>query len=303
MATFSSILFPGPEAKAGLVEEPDCFPDLHLDEIVVAVTAGTENDHLKKFFNAPLREVSAVRYRHQVFRDLERPEAREPIQGFVDNVRAVGREIGRAAKLWHPLQRQGWLAHAVGAYCSAIMQLRNDLTELQLASQGLQRFSSYLAAYADSETFRNLAADTAALHAQLHEVRYSVHIQGLRVHVEKFTDQSDYSVGVIDTFERFATGVRDDYHVPFKSYPDMNHVEEQILECVAKLYPETFSLLAAYCERNEQLHRTDHRPVRARGPLLSGLSGLRRPLQRRRIVLHLPRGDSRAWCPIGRGRL
>ena len=251
MATFSSILFPGPEAKAGLVEEPDCFPDLHLDEIVVAVTAGTENDHLKKFFNAPLREVSAVRYRHQVFRDLERPEAREPIQGFVDNVRAVGREIGRAAKLWHPLQRQGWLAHAVGAYCSAIMQLRNDLTELQLASQGLQRFSSYLAAYADSETFRNLAADTAALHAQLHEVRYSVHIQGLRVHVEKFTDQSDYSVGVIDTFERFATGVRDDYHVPFKSYPDMNHVEEQILECVAKLYPETFSLLAAYCERNE----------------------------------------------------
>jgi DNA mismatch repair protein MutS len=70
------------------------------------------------------------------------------------------------------------------------------------------------------------------------------------VHVEKYDGEADYSLGVIDTFERFATEARDDHHVPFKNYPDMNHVEEQILECVAKLYPETFSLLAAYCDRN-----------------------------------------------------
>jgi DNA mismatch repair protein MutS len=251
MASFISVLFPEPDETAGCDGEPDCFPDLHLDEIVAAVTTGDVNEHLTKFFNTPLDEVSTVDYRHQVFHDLEREETREPIQKFVDSIRATGREVGRAAKLWHPLQRQGWLAHAVESYCSAITQLRDGLSGVALASQGLRHMFDHVVEYTDSDTFRTLADDTAALHAQLHEVRYTVHIQGLRVHVETFTDQSDYSVGVVDTFKRFATGVRDDYHVPFKSYPDMNHVEEQILECVAKLYPETFSLLAAYCERNE----------------------------------------------------
>ena len=251
MASFISVLFPEPEATPGCVEEPDCFPDLHLDDIVAAVTAGDVNEHLKKFFNTPLDEVSTVDYRHQVFHDLERRETRQPIQKFVDSIRATRREVGRAAKLWHPLQRQGWLAHAVESYCSAITQLRDGLTGVALSSQGLQHLFDHVVDYTDSDTFRTLTADTAALHAQLHEVRYTVHIQGLRVHVETFTEQDDYSVGVVDTFERFATQAREDYHVPFKNYPDMNHVEEQILECVAKLYPETFSLLAAYCERNE----------------------------------------------------
>ena len=249
--SFTSILFPDPDATASFDEAPDCFRDLHLDEIVGAVTAGTQNDHLKKFFHAPLHEISDVDYRHQVFHDLDREETREPIQRFVDSMRATRLESDRAGKLWHPLQRQGWLAHAVGAYCQAVTRLRDQLTRLQLNSQGLQSFSDHLIDYADGDTFRKLTADTAAVHRQLQEVRYTVHIQGLRVRVEKFKGQSDYSIGVVDTFERFVTEVRDDYRVPFKNYPDMNHVEEQILECVAKLYPETFSLLDSYSRHNE----------------------------------------------------
>jgi DNA mismatch repair protein MutS len=249
MASFSSILFPEPDAMAGSDAAPDCFRDLHLDEIVAAVTTGAEDDHLKKFFNAPLQAISTIEYRQQVFRDLERPETLEPIQRFVDSMRTTRGEVGRAVKLWHPLQRQGWLAHAVESYCRAITQLRDEITGVQLASQGLRGFSRYLADYTDSDTFRKLTADTAAVHAQLQEVRYTVHIHGLRVHVEKFKEQPDYSIGVEDAFERFATEVRDDYHVPFKNYPDMNHVEEQILECVATLYPETFALLGTYCHR------------------------------------------------------
>jgi DNA mismatch repair protein MutS len=251
MSSFTSVLFPGPEPQPDIDTAPDCFADLHLDEIVAAVTTGDVNEHLKTFFYAPLHEISAVAYRHRVFHDLEREQTREPVQRFVDSIRTTRREVGRAAKLWHPLQRQGWLAHAVESYCRAITQLRDDLAGVQLASQGLQRFFDHVVDYTDSDTFRTLTSDTAALHTQLHEVRYCVHIQGLRVHVEKFKKQSDYSLGVVETFERFATEGRDDYHVPSKNYPDMNHVEEQILECVAQLYPDTFSLLAAYCDRNQ----------------------------------------------------
>jgi DNA mismatch repair ATPase MutS len=56
----------------------------------------------------------------------------------------------------------------------------------------------------------------------------------------------------VATFERFATEVCQDYHVPLKDSAEMNHVEEQILECVARLYPQAFALLDKFCRRNER---------------------------------------------------
>jgi DNA mismatch repair protein MutS len=166
LAYFNSILFPHHDVGSGLEAPPDCFPDLHLDEIVTAVTTGNGDDPPGKLFHAPLHKISDVDYRHQVFRDLERQETCEPVQRFVDKMRDTRCEVGRAAKLWHPLQRQGWLAHAIESYCRAIIQRRDDLTGLQLASRGLRSFYGYLADYADSDTFRRLTADTASLHSR-----------------------------------------------------------------------------------------------------------------------------------------
>ena len=235
----------------GVDAAPDCFADLHLDQIIDAATVGHADDHLAQFFYAPLHEVSAVTYRHEVFRDLERDEARRPIEKFVASMRATRREIDRAADVWHPLQKQGWILDAVDTFCRAMATLRGDLAEIELTSRGLRDFAHYVAGYVDSHTFQTLAADAQTLQTELYKLRYAVHIQGLRVHVEKYDGQSDYSAGVTATFERFATEAAKDYRVRLNDYPDMNHVEEQILGCVAKLYPEPFALLDAFCTRNK----------------------------------------------------
>ena len=41
-----------------------------------------------------------------------------------------------------------------------------------------------------------------------------------------------------------------DYRVKSSSWPDMNHIEEKILDFVAKLYPDIFSHLDNYCANN-----------------------------------------------------
>jgi DNA mismatch repair protein MutS len=251
VTSFNSILFSKLDEVTGCDSAPDCFADLHLDNIVTAIARAPEDEYLKRFFYAPLREVSSVEYRHRVFEDLDRDEIREPIQQFVDDLRGVRRLLERASSLWHPLGRQGWFISAVQSYCTAITLLHETLLRAKPRSPGLRDFSDYVAAYVGSDIFQGLTADTTSVQAQLHEVRYTVHIQSLRVHVEKYSGEGDYSLGVIDTFERFATEARDDHHVPLKSYPDMNHVEEQILECVAKLYPDTFSLMSEYCHRTQ----------------------------------------------------
>lgn len=252
MARFTSILFPHGGAAKGVDAAPGCLPDLHLDEIIAAVTAGHPDDHVDRFFYVLLRDVSTIEHRHQVFRDLERDQTRQPIANFVDGMRTMRRRRHQAKHLRHPLQRQGWFIYAVQTFCDTVALLRDDLASVELDSRGLRDFAQYVGEYVESESFRNLVSDTEAVQTELRKVCYTVHIQGLRVHVEKYEGQTDYSAGAVATFERFASEVSKDYHVPRKDSADVNHVEEQILECVAQLYPDAFALLDGFCRRNER---------------------------------------------------
>jgi DNA mismatch repair ATPase MutS len=252
VARYSSILFPQGAAPKDADGAPDCFSDLHLDEIIAAVTAGHPDDHVDRFFYVPLHDVSSVKHRQQVFRDLECDQTRQPILNFVDGMRTMRRRLHHAKQLSHALQRQGLFIHAVQTFCDTVALLREDLARFRLDSRGLRDFADYVAEYVESDAFRHLKTDTETALADLHKVRYSVHVQGLQVHVEKFAGQVDYSVGVVGTFERFATEVGEDYHVTLKESGELDHVEEQILNCVARLFPDAFALLDGFCRRNER---------------------------------------------------
>jgi DNA mismatch repair protein MutS len=252
MARFASILFSDPRSGEGVDEltEPDCFADLHLDQIVKAIVAGNSQDRLEQFFSAPLRDVAEVGYRHDVFSDLEVEQTREPIEAFVTGMHTMRDRLQQASKIWHPLQKQGWFVHAVETFCRSVVSLSDDLSQVQITSRGLRDFADYVASYVDSDRFRTLAADTNTVHDELGKIRYTVHIQGLRVHVEKFAGQTDYGAGVAALFDRFWREAGKDYHVKLPDYADMNHVEEQILVCVAKLHPEPFESLHHFCARH-----------------------------------------------------
>jgi hypothetical protein len=249
MASFTSILFTDPHAAAGIEKlgQPECFADLHLDQIVDAVLGANTDEHLKAFFYLPLHDASAVAHRHEVFRDLQRPDIRAAVDAFVTGMSTMRRRLDRASHMWHRLQQQGWFVYAVQAFCDTVIALRDDLARLDVSSRGLADFASYVATYADGERFQGLVADTRGVHAALQEIRYCVHIEGLQVQVETYADQPDYSAEVAATFERFASQTTRDYHVKTKEFADMNHVEEQVLECVAKLHPAQFGRLQEFC--------------------------------------------------------
>lgn len=253
MAVFSSILAPGASgARVAEKPPPECFGDLHLDQIVAEVTAGHGDSDLATAFYSPLHDLSTVYYRQQVFRDLENDDIRGPVAAFVDRMHSV-RALQQVAKnIWHCLQQQGWLLTAIENYCHAVMLLRDDFIRIRPQSVGLRDFADHVTHYAEGDAFTKLMAEAEAMRGQLQTVRYVVHIEGLHVHVEKFSGQTDYSGYVADAFRRFATEARSDYRVPFSDFGDMNHVEEQILECVAKLYPEDFSCLDEFCRRRRQ---------------------------------------------------
>jgi len=253
MARFSSILFTDLHDAAGLdgVGQPECFPDLHLDQVVAEVASGGD-DQLAKFFHYPLHDNAVVAYRHDVFRDLQRQHIRLCIADFVTTMCEMRKRLDRARHLWHPLQQQGWFVYAVEAYCDAMTGLRDELNQIDPSSHGLRALTGYVVDYVGSDRFKALVAETACVQAELEHIRYAVHIERLKVHVDKYDGQTDYSCDIAATFAPFASESAKDYHVRMTEFADMNHVEEQILECVAKLYPVEFDRLKRFCTQHRR---------------------------------------------------
>ena len=127
--SFRSIVFQRTEdpVKAERTTPPSFFIDLHLDQIVDAITASKEEYNLKPFFYAPLNDIDAVKYRHEVFQDLENRKLFEHIELFAQRMRAMREYLARANKLHYKHQKERWFLDAVDLYCDSVYSLAHDL--------------------------------------------------------------------------------------------------------------------------------------------------------------------------------
>ncbi|MDY0094237.1 MAG: DNA mismatch repair protein MutS [Candidatus Vecturithrix sp.] len=254
---FHSILF---EKTKGINTEtpdaPDCFGDLYLDQIIAAVTASKQEYHLPPFFYTPLHDLETIAYRHEIFRDLENSTLFEYITSFAQKMRAMREQLALADKLHYQYQKQRCFLDAVDIYCEAVHCLVQNLARVDVHSRGLLAFRDYLTEYANSDRFTTLAGETTTLKTDLANIAYCFLIKGSTVKVRKYDGEINYSTEVEATFEKFKQGAVKDYAVKFSDWPDMNHVEANILDQIARLYPEIFAFFNAYCKK----HRTylDH---------------------------------------------
>jgi DNA mismatch repair protein MutS len=248
-----SILFDadGEHLAAANAEVPPFFVDLNLDQIVEAVTANWAEYNLKPFFFYPLNRIDAVRYRHEVFQDLESPTLFEHVQSFARRMRDVRVYVALANKLRDRFHKEGWFVQAVEVYCDAVKQFTAELADAPLKSRGLIGFRDYLTGYVASGGFTSLLEGAKQLESNLSQVAYSVVIHDGSFTVRNYEAEVDYSADIEETFEKFQQGAVRDYKVKYRYAPeDMNHIEAKILEFVARLNPDLFSRLLDYCARN-----------------------------------------------------
>ncbi|MGD0043623.1 MAG: DNA mismatch repair protein MutS, partial [Isosphaeraceae bacterium] len=220
-----------------------------VDQVVESMMAGREEYQLRQFFHVPLHDPRAVRYRHGVMRDLEKEPVLGAVQAFADRMRAMREQLAQARELRYRYQKERWFLDAAHTYGQAVSALTEDLASLDVTSRGFREFREYLADYTASDRFSSLVSATRQRYADLAAVEYGVHIRGNRVRVSRYDGEPDYSEQVEETFARFKEKAAKDYLVSFRDLPDMNHVEAQILELVARLYPEVYQALDDYCGR------------------------------------------------------
>jgi DNA mismatch repair protein MutS len=293
--SFRSILFDAHERGSDTaVEEPDFFTDLHLDQVVTALTAGREEYDLVPFFYRPLHDVEDVGYRHHVLRDLEQGPVLDVVRAFASEMRRMRKRLALVEKLHYARQKQRWFLEAVWAYCRAVQALREQLAELGLQSRAFVELRDYVSAYVVSDEFARLVQETRDVIDELAAVAYAVQVRGNRVRVSHYEGETDMSQEIERTFEKFKLGEVSDYRAQLGESADMNHVEARILDLVAKLHPDTFSRLEQYCTGNARfLDQTIGRFDREVQFYLAYLEYIE-PLKANGLHISLPRVSARS---------
>ncbi|HUY48567.1 MAG TPA: hypothetical protein VMV92_23085 [Streptosporangiaceae bacterium] len=251
VARFNSILFGRPEDAVGtdVTGAAPFFADLNLDQVLDSVTLGRGEYDLRPFFCVPLHDARAVSYRHDIMRDLEQEALFASVAAFAQRMRRMRDHAAQARQLHYEYQRECWFLDAVDMYCQAVNSLSEDLTYLDLRSDGFLAFREYLASYTGSSAFTSLVSGAQQVYDALATVTYSVHIKGRRVQVSRYGGEPDYSAEVRGAFAKFREGATKDYRVSYRDLPDMNHVEARVLDLVARLHPGAFRALDDYCAR------------------------------------------------------
>jgi len=252
---FGSLLSETPSELPLDSSKPDqsVLSDLNLDQVVDSV-AGDREEHelIRQLLTHPAADLDTVAYRHEMFRDLEDPALFEAATEFSERLSRVRAHLEQLGKMDSAHQRDGWFLDATTIYCDAVRDLQEALASRPLAARGLIAFRDYMADYVRSPGFVQLASEAADRKGDLAKITYQVRIKGLRVEVSRYHDEPDYSAEIEKTFERFQQGAVKDYLVRYRTWPGMNHVGAQILDLVARLFPDEFGALGRFCGRHRQ---------------------------------------------------
>ena len=248
--TFHSILFENADggAKAETLEAPAFFKDLNLDQIVDSITAEWKEYNLAPFYYTHLNDLDMIAYRQEIMKDLEDKNLMDAVQSFSGQMRAMRQRLDQAKKVdYYKYSSEGCFLGAVEIYCEAVEHLSQALRGTGVKSRGLRAFREYVSAYVGSVSFRDLASKMGNLKSDLSSIRYCLLIRDGSVTVRHYEGESDYSVTIEETFEKFRRGTARDYSVELEKWRGMNHIEAQVLDRVALLHPEPFRALNVFC--------------------------------------------------------
>lgn len=235
----------------GRTASSDTLRDLALDGLVDKLVAGA-GEGLREVFATPLRTREAVRFRQAVFADLRDTRLRAILVTFLENMDQVARARSQQRRAHYRVESDIWGAHAAAAYVHTLHSLAAELPAAVEAvparSEPLRLLARFVTEHAASPTMQALRRDAERVDRGLAEARYSVLVHGARVTIAPTGHEPDLQAQVLAAFERFRqSDVVGDTRARATG-ADLDHVQAQILDLVARLFQPLFAdaaLLAA----------------------------------------------------------
>lgn len=251
---FYSVLFPKYEQYQNLKDEKTLakpnFEDLGLDWIFNSIIKSKEEFGLEKYYYDSLEDRETIYYRQEVMRELENIELRNIVTEFSNEVYSIRHSMDEVRKVLSPegsrsnnYLARGHMLDYAERYCLAVTKLKENLSKIELSSDGISGFARYINEYVDSERYQNFTLEVNNLREKFSSIEYSMLINGDTIKVRKYESEKDYTEKILATFEKFRQGDVKDYRHKLSEEPVADHVESAVLNLLSKLYADAFDHL------------------------------------------------------------
>ncbi|MDN5767630.1 MAG: hypothetical protein L0H96_10165 [Humibacillus sp.] len=241
------------DGSMGQPLDPEARRDLLVDRLVERLTSQRGEYDLDHWFTT-LVSAQDVAYRHEVFTDLRMPDVRVGLTGFSRGLQHVRQTLAMAATLHYEAEQQRWFLQVARDYVTSVRGLADTLRAATLRSSALQGLATWVDGCIGSPRFEAIDAEATELLEQFGRSRYRVRVRDDWVEVRPVDpDEPELAPAVLATFERFRQGAPKSYLQQIRDPGAMDHVEAAIASFAARLYPQAFAALTAFCHRYDPL--------------------------------------------------
>ncbi|MEM0126498.1 MAG: hypothetical protein QXW29_00600 [Thermoplasmatales archaeon] len=231
-------------------KEPDFFIDLNLDQIVDEISEKFGESNLRILFLNPLKSVEDVRYRQEIFSDLEQKETLDAMRAFYEEIKTVISKLSNVADLYD-IQREGRILSSAHDYIISLKKMQEFLRKGCVKSTGLKGFANYLGEYLSSEQFRIFEEDLMNAEASISSISYSLIIEGDRVTVKKGEPIiQDFSTEIQNLFSVLKEKQSRNEKQIFRVNYGFGHVQAEILKLLEKIYPDEIKKLRDFSSQH-----------------------------------------------------
>jgi hypothetical protein len=232
--------------------EPDYFRDLRLDQVVATLTGEPDQFHLAPLYRAMISDPDTLRLRQDVFDDVGQPAVRAALDEFSHDIATVHSALRASENLRIAAQKDRWHLNAAVRYCAAMHAAASAIGSSGIHSSGLREIVGRLRDLVASPAFRLLDEESSRLEDELQQLHYSVFLQGAKITVGAYDNETDYGEHVVDLFSRFRQREEDpqahekEQRRRKVKYAGGDPVRERIVTLVAELHPSLFGQLATF---------------------------------------------------------
>ncbi|MFT8561854.1 MutS-related protein [Liquorilactobacillus nagelii] len=255
----NSVLFLNPKQQPQVLPATEAFyKDLNLSSLFKQIQEKT-GYRLEPFCFQPLRSAKEIKYRQQVFRDLQVTENFKLFADLVNEIKQVNFSLENLQRT-EPLQyRQEQFLLLLSRQEQAVKEFVQQAAQVKLLSPGLRRFLSGLRVYMAAEPTKRLQQQLEQLHLKLTKINYRLIVKGRLVKVQKNPEQvQPMREKFFQSFNGlFETTTAIDEPVKIDSIEHesgLNNIQAAIFRLLPKLYPNEFESLNSFYQ--QYLHYT-----------------------------------------------
>ncbi len=219
-----------------------CLTDLRLDDVIAGVV-GRADDFQRSVWYTPCTDLQTVEYRQAVVTELLRPDFRRVTQAFVEGLAHERQSVNAADNLRYPLPADLGRAESIARFAAVVSEAAAGLEGLDPQSAGLQELTCSLVDYTHSQAFRQLASGITDVLEELHGLQFELGMQSGTVWVGPDPDRQLWVEAIRTNFGRFRTGEPPAVAIPQRPQRYINHLEDNVLNLVARQFPETLARL------------------------------------------------------------